>query len=186
DPDVDLCRAPPREVARRLAEGECDGALIPVAAAATIGDIELLDLGIVARGPVRSVVIAAKSPIEDLRTVMLDASSRTSVVLTRLTLRRPGIAAPPHEVIASIDGDVGGLIIGDPALEVEGRFPYVLDLGEAWNSRTGLPFVFAAWATRRGGMSEALVARLRRAAREVIAAREELATAYARARKHGP
>lgn len=186
DPEIDLFLGPPREVARRLAEGEADVALIPVAAAASIGEIDLLDLGIVARGPVRSVVVAAMRPIEDLTTVLLDASSRTSVVLARLLLGRPGVAAPPHDVISSIDGTVGGLIIGDPALEVEGRFPHVLDLGEAWTSRTGLPFVFAAWAARRGALSKAIVARLRRAAREGIAARDEIATAYATARKHDP
>ncbi len=186
DPDVELFLGPPAEVARRLAEGECDVALVPVAAAANIGEIDLLDLGIVARGPVRSVVVAAERPIEELERVLLDASSRTSVILTRLLLRRPGIAAPPHEVIASIEGNVGGLIIGDPALEVEGRFPHVFDLGEAWNQRTGLPFVFAAWAARRGALTEAIVARLRRAAVEGLAAREETATAYARARKHDP
>ena len=41
-------------------------------------------------------------------------------------------------------------MIGDPALEIEGRFPHVLDLGAAWWERTGLPFVFAAWCGRPG------------------------------------
>ena len=186
DPEIELFLGAPREVARRLAEGEADVALIPVAAAANLGEIDLLDLGIVARGPVRSVVVASERPIEEVTTVMLDESSRTSVVLTRLLLGRPGVAAPPNEVIASIHGDVGGLIIGDPALEVEGRFPHVLDLGEAWTTRTGLPFVFAAWAGRRGALTDAIVLRLRGAAREGIAARESIATAYARVRKQDP
>jgi cyclic dehypoxanthinyl futalosine synthase len=186
DPEIELYLGAPAEVARRLAEGEADVALIPVAAAATIGEIDLLDLGIVARGPVRSVVVAAERPIEDLERLALDASSRTSVVLARLELlargcpaARRAIAAPPHEVIETIHDEVGGVIIGDPALEIEGRFPHVLDLGGAWNERTGLPFVFAAWAARRGALTDAIEKRLRRAAAEGLARRDEIAIAYA-------
>lgn len=32
--------------------------------------------------------------------------------------------------------------------------PFVLDLGEAWKSLTGLPFVFAVWAARRSAVDE--------------------------------
>jgi cyclic dehypoxanthinyl futalosine synthase len=191
DPDVELFLGLPSEVARRLNEGECDVALVPVAAAVTLGDCDLLDLGIVARGPVRSVIVAAQQPIETLERLALDASSRTSVILARLELAARGVAAgergrvaakAPNEVVESIRGTTGGVIIGDPALEVEGAFPHALDLGQAWNDRTGLPFVFAAWAARRGAFTEALVARLRRAAERGVAAREQLAEVYAKAR----
>jgi cyclic dehypoxanthinyl futalosine synthase len=47
----------------------------------------------------------------------------------------------------------GALVIGDPALEIEGRFPHVLDLGLAWRELTDLPFVFAAWCGRPGALS---------------------------------
>src|SRR5690606_37954880 len=42
DPRVDLRLAPPSEVARALAENEADVGLMPVAAAATLGDLRLL------------------------------------------------------------------------------------------------------------------------------------------------
>ena len=139
------------KVARRLSEGEADVALIPVAAAATIGDIDLLDLGIVARGNVRSVVVVSEQP--DIDTLMLDASSRTSVVLARLELAARGIrpktqARSPKEAIENVRGNVGAVVIGDPALEIEGKFPHVIDLGGSFVARTGHPFVFAAWAAR--------------------------------------
>ena len=35
----------------------------------------------------------------------------------------------------------------DTSLE---QFPFQVDLGEAWNEWTGLPFVFAVWAARPG------------------------------------
>jgi cyclic dehypoxanthinyl futalosine synthase len=196
DDGVELFLGSPAEVTRRLSEGEADVALLPVAAAATLGDVDLLDLGVVARGPVRSVVIAAERPIDELDRIALDASSRTSVVLARLELRARGAAIvdragalaarPPAEVIAGIGGTTGGLVIGDPALEIEGRHPQVLDLAGAWTTRTGLPFVFAAWAARRGTFTDAIVARLRRSAQEGAAARAAIATAYAEARGKDP
>ena len=40
------------------------------------------------------------------------------------------------------------LVIGDEALRLGPRFPHSLDLGKAWYTLTGLPFVFAVWAVR--------------------------------------
>ncbi len=151
----------PSEVARRVAEDEADFALIPVAAAATIGDLRIVrGCAIGARGAVRSIVVAAEQPIETLAELAVDLSSRTSVVLARLILRarRGGheprlIGQSPREAIAGVGGARGALIIGDPALEIEGRFPYALDLGHAWYEWTGLPFVFAAWCGREGALT---------------------------------
>src|SRR4051812_47526957 len=142
DDDLDVFLGPPCEVARRLSEGEADVALIPVAGAATIGDLELLDLGIVARGAVRSVVLVGERPLEQVTTLALDASSRSSVVLARLELgaRRatpPRLRAmPPVEAIAAVQGDTGALVIGDPAIDLATRFPFSIDLGASWRART--------------------------------------------------
>ncbi len=186
DDGIELFLGPPCEVARRLAEGEADIALLPVAAAATIGDLELLELGVVARGPVRSVVLVGERPLEEVSTLALDASSRTSVVLARLEMaaRNPSRALrlramSPADAIAAAQGETGALVIGDPAIDLATRFPFSIDLGEAWRARTGLPFVFAAWAAKRGTFTGAIVARLRRAADEGHAARGAIADAYA-------
>jgi chorismate dehydratase len=44
------------------------------------------------------------------------------------------------------------LLIGDPALDflLAPHAHEIFDLGAAWQELTGLPFVFAAWALRRG------------------------------------
>jgi len=96
----------------------------------------------------------------DRATVLLTASSRTSVALLELLCRevwrvRPrfaqaraeasdldALAGLPHEAV---------LVIGDPALllAARGTYPHRVDLGEAWKRWTGLPFVFAVWAARR-------------------------------------
>jgi cyclic dehypoxanthinyl futalosine synthase len=153
--------ASPSEVARRVAEDEADFALMPVAAAATIGDLRMVrGCAIAARGAVRSIAILAEQPIDTLEQLAVDLSSRTSVVLARLVLRRLHGGREPRllgstaaDAIAGVSGSRGALIIGDPALEIEGRFPHVLDLGLSWLELTGLPFVFAAWCGRAGVLS---------------------------------
>jgi cyclic dehypoxanthinyl futalosine synthase len=160
-PGVDLACASPREVARRLAEDEADVALMPVAAAATIGDLRLVrGCAIGARGAVRSILVVADRPIEKVEELAVDLSSRTSVILARLVLRARNrgreprlVGADPADAIATVGGARGALVIGDPALEIEGRFSHSLDLGLAWWELTRLPFVFAAWCGREGALS---------------------------------
>jgi cyclic dehypoxanthinyl futalosine synthase len=185
---VRLDCATPSEVARRVAEHEADIALMPVAAAATLGDLRFVrGAAIAARGPVRSVVVVAERPIEQIDELAVDLSSRTSVVLARLLLaaRRKGKDAPrllgcaPREAIAQVGGSRGALVIGDPALDIEGRFPFALDLGLAWYEETGLPFVFAAWCGRPGALGDADEELLLRAKQAGLARRDALAQAHA-------
>ncbi len=86
--DIHLDLVSPAEGARRLAEGLCDVALLPLAAYARQGDL------VAAPGPiigsqrhVGSVLLLADEPLESLSSIALDASSRTSVVLLKLLLR---------------------------------------------------------------------------------------------------
>ncbi|MDB4946489.1 MAG: Menaquinone via futalosine step 3 [Labilithrix sp.] len=161
DPRVELTLARPSELARQIAEREVDVGLLPVAAAAAIGDLRLLrNMGIGARGKVRSVAIVAERPLEDLESLALDLSSRTSVVLGRLLLARRKLSpklfgADPVTAVAAVQGRTGALVIGDAALDVEKRFPYRLDLAEDWLEWTGLPFVFAAWFARADAVTPA-------------------------------
>jgi chorismate dehydratase len=56
------------------------------------------------------------------------------------------MAQPGFET--EINGTTGGLIIGDRAIAARETYPYCYDLGAAWKTFTGLPFVFAIWASR--------------------------------------
>ena len=158
DPRLDLGLARPSELARSLAENEADVGLLPVAAAATIGDLRLLrNMAIGARGKVRSVAIVSERPLHELASIALDLSSRTSVVLARLLLARRQLTphlfgADPVTAVASVKDRTGALVIGDAALDVESRFTHRLDLAEDWFEWTGLPFVFAAWFARAGAV----------------------------------
>jgi chorismate dehydratase len=124
--------------------------------------ILLPDLAISCDGAVRSVVLFSRVAVSELdrATVLVTASSRTSVALLELLCRdrwgvRPrfvsaraeasdldGLAGLPHDAV---------LVIGDPALLLgdRGGYAHRADLGAAWKEWTGLPFVFAVWAARR-------------------------------------
>ena len=188
DERMHLELAPPAEVARQLFEDEADAGLAPVASLATHGGLQVVPgIAIGCDGPVRSVRIVAARPIEELDEVFLDASSRTSVVLARLVLRalRKGreprySAMPAAEIARRVGGTTGGLLIGDPALEVEGGFPYELDLGQAWKAITGLPFVFAVWVARPGVLSERDVLLLQGSLAAGLAEIPAIAKAWAR------
>jgi cyclic dehypoxanthinyl futalosine synthase len=185
---VRLDCASPSEVARRVAENEADVALMPVAAAATIGDLRFArSAAIGARGAVRSVVVVSDCPVEQIEELAVDLSSRTSIVLARLVLRARRsrkdvprlVGSSPREAIAHVGGARAALVIGDPALEIEGRFRFALDLGLAWYEETGLPFVFAAWCGRAGALvaeDERLLARTKEAG---LARRDAIAQAHA-------
>ena len=150
----------PAEVARRVAEDEVEVALMPVAAAATIGDLRIArGMAIGSRGPVRSVVIVVGVPRRRLHR----PRARPVVPIERGCRAAPASRAPsraraaprrasPEQGVVARGGRARALVIGDPALVVEGRFPHVFDLAEAWRGTTGLPFVFAAWCGRPGSL----------------------------------
>ena len=160
-----LVTGTPNELNDRLADGRLDASVISAVAYAQHADqLELLpDLAISSDGPVRSVLLLSRRAPQDLAgaRVLVSSSSRTSVLLLEeLALGRWGVKldltpAPtePGDLarLAATDHDAV-LVIGDAALllRAQGSYPHVLDLGEEWKRWTGLPFVFAVWAARRG------------------------------------
>jgi len=128
----------------------------------------LPDLAISCDGPVHSVLLFSHRPVTALQdaAVLLTSSSRTSILLLELLCRhrwgvRPRFATVRAEAV-DLDA-LGGLphdavlVIGDAALHLaaRGRYPHVVDLGQAWKDWTGLPFVFAVWAARRDADQDA-------------------------------
>ena len=151
----------PSACARALAEGTADIGIIPAAAYTQIpGLLVLPDVAIASRRAVRSILIVSKVPIEKVRTVALDTSSMTSVALTKVVFEkwlgggRTFTTMEPDldKMLAACDA---GLLIGDPALQVDRRRHHTLDLAEEWIRHTGKPFVFAFWAVRGEALREA-------------------------------
>lgn len=147
---------PPARVARLLAEGGLDVGLIPSIEVARNPALEVIpDLCVAAEREVRSVLLVADRPLAEIRRVALDANSRTSVALLKILMAECFGLSPTYDVqpprlermLAEHDA---ALVIGDPALKVDRSRYRVIDLAAEWKQLTGLPFVFAVWAVRRG------------------------------------
>jgi chorismate dehydratase len=153
---VALVEAVPSRLARGLAGGEYDAAL--VSSIVAVGGRELCALpgvGIVTHGPSVSALLFSRRPPRDIRRLALDTSSRSTVALAEILMReRFGIA--PDTVAAAPDLDAmlaradAAVMIGDPAMKAHANGMLVLDLGALWQELTGQPFVFAVWAAPRG------------------------------------
>lgn len=160
----------PAECARRLAAGECDVALVPVASYLEHPEWEVVpEIGIAARGAVQTVVVVSQVPLPEVTRIHLDAASRSSVLLLRTLLAieglRPELVTAPHgEGAGRVSGSEAALVIGDAAFELHaGRFAHRIDLGARWLALTGMPMVFAFWAARPGALQPAHVAALQAA-----------------------
>lgn len=151
----------PSGCARALAEGSADLGIIPAAAYTQIPDLEILpEIAIASRQPVRSILLVSRKRIEDVRTVALDTSSMTSVALTKVLFAKwlgGGRTFTPMEpaLKTMLEQCDAGLLIGDPALQVDRSKYRTLDLAEEWIRFTGKPFVFAFWAVRSKALQEA-------------------------------
>lgn len=166
--------APPAQLAQWLRAGEVEAALVPVVEAIENPIYWLVDgVAIGCDGPVYSVILTLTKPLEQVRTVALDAASKTSVRLMQLLLERH-YGLTPQYVPDGTPADAQ-LRIGDPAIAFRHAHPDhpLLDLGEAWKAATGLPFVFAVWALRTP--DQKLADRLREAAHAGLQRRHELA-----------
>jgi chorismate dehydratase len=177
--DVELVYDVPSRVGERLLSGTLDAGLMPVVQLLEAeGLFALRGPCVACDGPVESVRLYHRKPLERVERLALDAGSRTSALLAQVILRDRYGATPvciPAEpelqsMLAECDA---ALLIGDPALRADVSSPHV-DLGEEWKALTGLPCVFALWALRQP--DRALVELLRAAWRSGVDAVEEVAT----------
>jgi chorismate dehydratase len=166
--DHELVRGAPAELNRRMAAGELDAASVSCVEYARRPERYLLlrDLSISSDGPVRSVLLLSRFPVEALQggSILLSAQSHTSVLLLRLLLaevygvtRFTTASGQAGEELEAGRFPDAFLTIGDEALRLgkHPRYPYRLDLGQVWRERTGLPFVFGLWIVLRGFREDA-------------------------------
>lgn len=148
---VDLSLDIPSQTAAKLSNGLVDVALVPVAVLQKLNNYQIItDYCIGTQASVRTVALYSQVPLHQVKTVLLDYQSATSVQLVQILCREywniqpnfiPAQAGFEHD----IKGYTAGLIIGDRTITWENEFNYVYDLGSAWIAYTKLPFVFAAW-----------------------------------------
>jgi chorismate dehydratase len=147
----------PAKCAALLHAGKVDLGLIP-AVEYLRGDYCMVpDVSIASDGPVATVAVFTRKPIEQVKTLALDLSSRTSVALTRVLCVKhwriePSFTPAEPDLEAMLARADAALVIGDPAFEIDPvkRRVTKIDLGAEWKAMTGLPFVYAMWAGRAG------------------------------------
>ena len=146
----------PAMVAQRLAAGDIDLGLVPVAAIPALAEHHIVgDYCIGTEGEIATVALFSEVPMDRIERVYLDYQSRTSVALCRYLMKESwGISpeivnAQGEEFRSEIRGTTAGVVIGDRAFEQRKISTYIYDLGSEWKAITGLPFVFAAWVSNR-------------------------------------
>ncbi len=175
--DVILRFDVPSVCAALLAAGDIDLGMVPsITLLDRPGDCVVPGVCIGSDGPVASVALFTRKPIAEVRSIALDTSSRTSVVLTRVLCARrfdiaPSFLPHPPDLSAMLAAADAALLIGDPALFAgeAARGATKIDLGAEWTAMTGLPFVWAFWAGRPDAADAGMVARLQDAAERGMA-----------------
>jgi chorismate dehydratase len=154
-----LVRGTPAELNALMRRGEVDlGSISALEYGRAWRDYLLLpDLSISSKGAVGSVLLFSRVPFSRLdgRTIRVSAASASGAALVKVLMAELFRVKPAYQTgplargpMAEVDAVMA---IGDEALCMKSAkaMPFELDLGEAWQELTGLPFVFGVWAVRR-------------------------------------
>lgn len=153
---IELIGNYPAKVAAQLLNDEIEVGLVPVAVLKQMKEYHIAgNYCIGTEGEIASVALFSEVPLEEIRKVYLDYQSRTSVALLKYLMKEswgisPELADADNENYRDeIRGTTAGLVIGDRAFEQRRQSTFIYDLGSEWRSITGLPFVFAVWASKK-------------------------------------
>lgn len=121
----------PSKCADALRAGDVDVAIIPSIEYQRMENaVALPGMAIAAKGEVRSILLVSKKPIDRVRRIALDTSSRSSAALVRLLaaglwrIHAEFADAPPDPAAMLAQCDAA-LIIGDPALRISVKLDYM-------------------------------------------------------------
>lgn len=185
DPDstgYEFIEGPPSDLNRKLREG-----MIDVSPSSSIEYLRYPDRytiieghSISSAGPVGSILLFSKRPLETLSglEVLTSSQSETSVALLKIILTKfydiECSFRSTHQPIAdALQSGSALMLIGDDALREALKWPalFIYDLGDLWQKHTGLPFTFALWMSRND-LSHEKDALLRRFIRGLDRAKE--------------
>jgi chorismate dehydratase len=153
---IELIGDYPARVAQMLLNNEIDVGLVPVAILPQLPEYHIAGhYCIGTEGEIASVALFSEVPLQEIKKVYLDYQSRTSVALLKYLMKEywginPEIINATNEDYRNeITGTTAGLVIGDRAFAQRKQSTFIYDLGSEWRAITGLPFVFAVWASRK-------------------------------------
>jgi predicted solute-binding protein len=122
--NYDLSFTVPSQCAEDLRAGQADIAIIPAIEYQRIDDLVILpDMAIASKKQVRSLLIVSKRPIEEVKSLALDRSSRSTQALTRILCAEKWKIAPRFfeaspDLAEMLEQADAALLIGDPALRI--------------------------------------------------------------------
>ena len=125
-------------------------------------------------GPIKSIFLFSKSPINELggKTIAVSSESETSTALLKiimkefLSLKCKFVPVDQRSVKSILSSFSAILHIGDTAMIEAGKITcassslkskedlFIYDIGELWDKYTGLPCVYALWVVRKKVLSE--------------------------------
>lgn len=175
-----LTKAVPSKIADMLVTDQADIGLASIVdAARPENNLALIPAGMIGcDGPTLTVRLFSSVPLDQITRVHADTDSHTSVMLADILLRElHGVTArfipfdarermgehdsaathaSPEEAWPQTLLLIGDKVVVDSPPAV--RYPHQIDLGEAWHTLTGLPFVYACWMCRRSDLDSPMVA----------------------------
>lgn len=175
----------PSRCAELLRDGEVDGALVPVIEYQRIESGFLVpDVCVGSQKEVLSVVLVSKdTELEQIRSVALDESSRTSATLVKVIFREfldhePAWTTRSPNLAEMLERNDAALIIGDPGMTFPRAGLKLWDMANVWRAYTGLGFVFAMWMIADRGLERARRVDFAAARDEGVAHIEEIVAEY--------
>ena len=111
-----------------------------------------------ADGPIKSILLFSKTPLESLngQTILTSSQSETSVALVEIICRKfynlvCAFASSADPIGKALRSSPAYMLIGDDAMSESHKWPglHVYDLGSLWKQHTGLPFTYALWLVRK-------------------------------------
>ena len=182
---VDFHEAVPARCAEMLAEARVEGALVPVIEYQRIAGGALVpDVCVGSQEEVLSVVLVSQdTELEQIRSVALDESSRTSATLVKVIFREfldhePAWTTRSPNLAEMLEKNDAALIIGDPGMAFPRAGLKVWDLASLWRKYTGFGFVFAMWMIRDDAFDRARLVDFAGARDEGVDHVEEIVAEY--------
>jgi chorismate dehydratase len=178
---VSVSFAVPSQLPVLLANGEVQAILVSsIAALAEPNSTVAAGLSISTQREVLSVRLFSKVPFDQIQTLAEDQSSMTSNALAKILLAElygvhPFSRPMPPDASLMLESCDACILIGDHGMRFDGGRNYVLDLGQAWDRLTELPFVWAVWKGGEGLKPE-LVSHLQHALAQSQAAIDRVIT----------
>lgn len=147
--NIELSLDIPADCAAKVINGEVDMGLIPVAAIPQVPNAHIIgNYCIGSNGAVNSVFIFSDVPADAIKTVKLDAESKTSNNLAKILFKHHWKQDVTFTTDLSVKTDAM-VLIGDRTFGKKDDFAYAYDMGEEWKKMTGLPFMYAAWVANK-------------------------------------